>query len=346
MIKVLKIHPNQPEPEYIGIAAEALHQGKLVAFPTETVYGLGANALDARAVTRIFQAKGRPNYDPLIVHLAETSWLPRVAAEIPVIAWRLAEAFWPGPLTMILPKRSEVPHLVTAGLETVALRVPAHPVSLALLKAADVLVAAPSANRFGHTSPTCAEHVLADLGNRIDILVDGGKTNIGIESTVLDLSSCVPTILRPGGVTQEQLSKLLGDVAVQSSGKTNGMYRSPGQLQQHYSPRAKLIYLLGPTYQAALDLLYQISQDEINRGHRVGLLILDEDLPFFNDLSVLVATLGSGNDLWQAASRLYAGMRSLDEQDVDLILVRDLGERGPGIAIRDRLQRAATKIVC
>lgn len=345
MIKVLKIHPNQPEPEYICIAAEALHQGKLVAFPTETVYGLGANALDARAVERIFQAKGRPNYDPLIVHIAEPSWLPRAAAEIPLIAWRLAEEFWPGPLTLILPKRPEVPNLVTAGLETVALRVPAHPVALALLKSADVLVAAPSANRFGHTSPTCAEHVLADLGNRIDILLDGGKTPIGIESTVLDLTDSVPTILRPGGVTQEQLTKLLGDVAVQCSAKVNEIHKSPGQLQQHYSPRAKLIYLIGPTCQATLDLLHQISQDEINRGNQVGLLILDEDIPTFTDLSVLVATLGSKNNLWQAASRLYAGMRSLDEQNVDVILVRDLGEHGPGLALRDRLQRAATKIV-
>lgn len=345
MVKVLRVDPNNPEEDRIRCAADALRQGKLVAFPTETVYGLGANAMDARAVARIFEAKSRPKSDPLIVHMAEASWLPRVAAEISPIAWRLAEAFWPGPLTLILPKKPEIPDLVTAGGETVAVRVPAHPVALALLKAADVLVAAPSANLFGQTSPTHASHVLADLGERIDMLVDGGEARIGIESTVLDLTSSVPTILRPGGITFEQLTYMLGEVDVRGLTKAEGPQISPGLLLQHYSPHGELVYVLDPAGPAALPLLRQMAENELGVGRRVGVLLVEEDLPTFTEMPVCVASLGSGSNLWEAASRLYAGMRSLDEMEVDVILARDLGEQGPGLALRDRLQRAATKIV-
>jgi L-threonylcarbamoyladenylate synthase len=277
--------------------------------------------------------------------MAEASWLSQAAAEISPVAWRLAEAFWPGPLTLILPKRPEIPSLVTAGRETVAVRVPAHPVALALLKAAEVLVAAPSANHFGHTSPTLASHVLSDLGERIDMLVDGGEARIGIESTVLDLTGPVPTILRPGGITREQLTNMLGDVDVRSLASAEGPKISPGMLLQHYSPYAELIYLLGHARPAALMLLRQIAEEEIGCGQRVGVLVVEEDLPTFTGMPVHVASLGAGRNLWQAASLLYAGMRSLDELNVDVILARDLGEHGPGLALRDRLQRAATKII-
>jgi L-threonylcarbamoyladenylate synthase len=345
MIQVINIHSDHPELERIRPAADALRLGKLVAFPTETVYGLGAHALDSQAVARIFEAKGRPGDDPLIVHLAEASWLPRAAAEIPPVAWQLAEAFWPGPLTLILPKRPEVPDLVTAGRATVAVRVPAHPVALALISAAEVLVAAPSANRFGHTSPTRASHVLTDLGEHIDILLDAGETRIGIESTVLDLTSSQPTILRPGGITREQLAEILGDVALRSTHSAEGPQISPGLLMQHYSPRAELVYLLGSQRAAALALLRQIAEEEIGLGRRVGVLVVEEDLPTFIGLPVIAASLGSASDLWQAANRLYAAMRFLDEQHVDLILARDLGEKGPGLALRDRLRRAARKVI-
>lgn len=342
---MLKVHPDHPKLEYIRTAAEALRQGKLVAFPTETVYGLGANAMDPRAVAQIFEVKGRPSSDPLIVHMAEISWLPRAVAEIPPIAWRLAEVFWPGPLTLILPKHPDVVDLVTAYRKTVAVRVPAHPVALALIKEADVLVAAPSANRFGHTSPTCASHVLADLGERIDLLVDGGKTHIGIESTVLDLSGSVPTILRPGGITREQLTNILGEVAVHDQAVAEGSQISPGLLPQHYSPRAELIYLLGPERASALAFLRQLAEEKISRGYRVGLLLVDEDLSAFAGLPVHAASLGSESNLWQAAHRLYAGMRWLDDQKVDVILARDLGQQGPGLALRDRLRRAASQVI-
>lgn len=345
MVQILIVNPDSPEAKYIGIAAEALRHGNLVAFPTETVYGLGANALDIRAVARIFEAKGRPSDDPLIVHLAAASQLPFIAAEIPPVTWQLAEAFWPGPLTLILPKRPEVPNLVTAGRGTVAMRVPAHPVALALLKAADVFIAAPSANRFGHISPTSAKHVLSDLGDRIDVLVDGGETSIGIESTVLDLTAPIPVILRPGGITREMLVEILGNVIMQSGADGKGPQISPGRLPQHYSPHAELIFLLGPKRSSALAKMRQIAEKELENGRSVGILALDEDFSIFEGLSVQSASLGSESDLWQAANRLYAAMRSLDDQHVDIILARDLGEHGPGLAIRDRLHRAARKII-
>jgi L-threonylcarbamoyladenylate synthase len=345
MVQVINVDPQDPEPELIRIAADALCEGKLVAFPTETVYGLGANAMNATAVNRIFEAKGRPNNDPLIVHMAEASWMVRVSVEISPLAWQLAKAFWPGPLTLILPKRPEVPDLVTAGLRTVAVRVPAHPVALALIKTADVLVAAPSANRFSHTSPTRACHVLTDLGDNIDILVDGGESLIGIESTVLDLSSSSPIILRPGGVTPEKLFEIMGDVPIRNGGIAEGPQISPGLSLQHYSPRAELVYLRISARQSALTLLRQIADEEIGRGRRVGVLVLDEDIPTFTGLPVQVASLGSESDLWQAAHRLYTSMRSLDEQNVDIILARDLGREGIGLALHDRLHRAASKVI-
>ncbi len=345
MIRVLKVDSLQPEPALICIAAEALQQGKLVAFPTETVYGLGANALNEDAVARIFKAKGRPNYDPLIVHAASPSWLERAAVEIPELAWRLAEAFWPGPLTLILKKRPEIPDLVTADLDTVAVRVPSHPVALSLLQASGILIAAPSANRFGRTSPTRASHVMTDLGDRIDVLVDGGETDIGIESTVLDLTGSTPTILRPGGVTREQLMAYLGEVAHQTGGSKEGSQNSPGMLLQHYSPRAELVFWIQTDKSAVLKMMRQAAEEEMSRGKRVGILAVDQDLHLFSGLPVHTFSLGDETNLWQAARRLYAGMRSLDEQHVDMIFVRDPGENGPGLALRDRLQRASTKIV-
>lgn len=345
MTEILKVNAANPQTERIERAAVALRQGKLVAFPTETVYGLGANALDTQAVRRIFAAKGRPGSDPLIVHLADADWLPRVAAEIPPIAYRLAAAFWPGPLTLILPKRDEIPAQISAGRNTVGVRVPAHPVALALLKAAGIPIAAPSANRFGRTSPTRASHVLADLGERIDLILDGGETSIGIESTVLDITAPEPVILRPGGVTAEQLAALLGKVVVAGDVPEHEIPPSPGMLPRHYSPRAELIFLIQPERAAALAALRRLAEDEIGRGRRVGMLLVEEDLPYFAGLPVETASLGAQNDLWQAARLLYAGMHSLDARLVDVTLTRDLGEAGPGLALRDRLRRAATKIV-
>lgn len=330
-----------PDPAGITAAASLLRAGGLVAFPTETVYGLGGDALSAAAVAGIFAAKGRPAEDPLIVHLADISWLPRVAASPPAEALRLAEALWPGPLTMVLPRGPAVPHAVTAGRETVAVRVPAHPVALALILAAGAPIAAPSANRFGHTSPTTAAHVLADLDGRIDAVVDGGPTPIGVESTVLDLTTSTPTLLRPGGVSLERLRDLLGAVDLGARAPQGAGMASPGLLERHYAPRSPMVLVVGAAADARAWLRARAGA-ELAAGRRVGLLVPDEDARALADLGADVAPLGPAADLDGVARRLYAALRALDERRPDLILARDLGESGLARAISDRLTRAAS----
>jgi L-threonylcarbamoyladenylate synthase len=328
-------------PDEAGIAAAAalLRAGSLVAFPTETVYGLGGDALNPAAVAAIFAAKGRPADDPLIVHLTAADELPRVAAALPPAAAALAAAFWPGPLTLVLPRGPAVPLAVTAGGESVAVRVPAHPVALALIAAAGVPLAAPSANRFGHTSPTEAAHVLGDLGGRIAAVVDGGPTPIGVESTVLDLTTPVPTLLRPGGVSLEALRALLGEVALGARAAGEVM-RSPGLLDRHYAPDSALWLAVGPP-EAARAWLRERAATELAAGRRVGLLVPDEDAALLAGLGADVEPLGPAADHAAVARRLYAALRALDARRPDLILARDLGEAGLGRAIRDRLTRAA-----
>lgn len=346
--QILLVDPQYPAEEKIELAAQAIKSGKLVAFPTETVYGLGANAFDSRAVQRIFVAKGRPSADPLIVHLADKTDLNLVSKEIPGIAWSLAEKFWPGPLTLVLPKSDTIPLEITAGLNTVAVRVPAHPVALALLKQSGVPIAAPSANRFGHTSPTTARHVYDDLAGEVDIILDGGATRIGVESTVLDITQQPPRILRPGGITLEQLSALLEKVEVTSATtspeKREGL-RSPGMLDKHYAPRARLIFFNNPDTTKALENMVTMARQASDQSLRVGIMMMEEDRSLFSNLAVILFSLGEGNDLAKVAARLYEGMRTLDQAGVDLIFVRDVGEKGIGLAIRDRLKRAASQVV-
>src|SRR6266571_9158934 len=240
--EVVKVDPIYPDKPIIERAAALLRKGEVVVFPTETVYGLGADAFQVQAVERIFAAKRRPFHDPLIVHIAEESALELLTSAIPDSAKRLAEAFWPGPLTLILPRSPQVPGLVTAGLETVAVRMPRHPVALALIRAAASPIAAPSANRFMHVSPTTAQHTLADLDGRVPLILDGGPCAVGVESTVLDLCSAVPTILRPGGVSLEALRTVLPEVQPPSqlvdAVPTNAP-QSPGQLLTHYAPAGR-----------------------------------------------------------------------------------------------------------
>lgn len=339
--QVLLVQPGAPEPEHIARAAAIIRGGGLVAFPTETVYGLGADALNQAAVARIFVAKGRPVYDPLIVHIARPADLMRVARTVPEKAHGLAKRFWPGPLTLVLPRGAAVPTIVTAGLETVAVRCPDHPVALALIEASRTPIAAPSANRFGRTSPTTAQHVLDDLNGRIDLILDAGPTPIGVESTVLDLTGPVPVILRPGGVPREALEAELGPVAVREQLPTPeaGM-PSPGLLTRHYAPGAELRLFLGPT-EAVLKTMHDQAQAHIATGRRVGILVADEDAPAFADLDVIGETVGSADDLNMVAQRLFGALRALDAQGVDLILARDFGAQGLGSAVRDRLRRAA-----
>jgi len=343
MTVVVSVDSWHPDPEAIARAAACLRAGGLVAFPTETVYGLGVHALDRAAVARLFQAKGRPASDPLIVHVASTLQARALSATFSPTADRLAARFWPGPLTLVLPKSAQVPDEVTAGLSSVALRVPSHPVALALLEAAGVPVAAPSANLFSRPSPTRAAHVLADLEGRIQMVLDGGRTTVGVESTVVDLSMDVPRLLRPGGVSREALVAALGDTPLQDAGPIrSGPQLSPGLLERHYSPRTPLT-----TYEGqAPRVLERMREDAVAaqaEGRRVGLLIFDEDAMLAQIPGVLAArSMGPSTDLEAVAAQLYAALRDLDASESDVILAHGFDDvRGLGAALRDRLRRAA-----
>ena len=275
----LRIDPDAPDDSAIRRAADVLRSGGLVAFPTETVYGLGAHALDRAAVRRIFEAKGRPSTDPLIVHVAAFAQVAPLVSAIPDAARLLAERFWPGPLTLVMRRSAAVPDEVTAGLDTVAVRIPAHPIAQVLLAAAAIPIAAPSANLFSRPSPTNAEHVLQDLDGRIDLVLDGGPTTVGVESTVLDLSTKTPTILRPGAVTLEMLREVLPDVEMGSmlaSGDSAGAMPAPGMLPRHYSPRAPLTLYEGERSAAGHRLAHD-AQHAIYAGLSVGVVAADED---------------------------------------------------------------------
>jgi L-threonylcarbamoyladenylate synthase len=346
---VLQVDPQQPDVAVIREAAALLALGGLVAFPTETVYGLGAHALDESAIADLFEAKGRPPTDPIIVHLATAGDLEAIALEIPPAVDRLAERFWPGPLTIIVRKKPHVPHALTAGLDTVGVRVPAHPVAQALLRASEVPIAAPSANLFSHPSPTKAEHVLQDLRGAIDIVVDGGPTTIGVESTVLDLTTSLPLVRRPGGVSLEALRELLPDVAVATEpGRDDRAQVAPGQLLRHYAPRARLTLFLGDSAAVAEEIAAR-ARTLAAGGFRVGILAPEEDLmamaPALVSLAaagrVRFANYGSRRDVSRAAHELFGAMRTLDTEGVDEILASAPEPRGLGLAIVDRLTRAA-----
>ncbi|MCG8561267.1 MAG: threonylcarbamoyl-AMP synthase [Hyphomicrobiales bacterium] len=305
--------------ESIADAAERLRRGGLVAFPTETVYGLGADAGNGRAVAALYAAKGRPRFNPLIVHVADAAAAARYAA-FTETANRLAEAFWPGGLTLVLPKAAAggIAELTTAGLDTVALRAPDHPVARALLAAADVPVAAPSANRSGHVSPTTAAHVAEDLGDRVDVILDGGPTAIGIESTVVDASGVVPTLLRPGAVPRAEIEAVLGCALAERT--TAATPTSPGQLASHYAPRAAL----------------RLNALSVEPGE--ALLAFGPDVPTGACRTI---NLSAKRDLGEAAANLFGALRALDATGVPAIAVMPIPDRGLGEAINDRLRRGA-----
>jgi L-threonylcarbamoyladenylate synthase len=319
-------------------AAELLRGGGTVAFPTETVYGLGANALDAAAVAKIFQAKQRPGWDPVIVHVCDREMLHRVAGISPAISSKteaLMSAFWPGPLTLLLPRTAAVPDSVTAGRPLVGVRMPGHPVALSLIKAAGVPVAAPSANRFGRISPTTAAHVLEDLDGRIDAVLDGGPTAVGVESTVLDVGEML--IYRPGAVTSTMIANIAGDVRIFTPTGTvedaaPESLPSPGVSLRHYAPRARL--LLVDDEQEMRDTLLNLA----GSGEQVGIMLPDGWSPGVKAREFHWGPWGDDEIL---ARRLFAGLRELDEQGVAVILCPMPQSSGLGDALRDRLQKAA-----
>jgi L-threonylcarbamoyladenylate synthase len=322
-------------------AAAVLQAGGLVAFPTETVYGLGANARDAAAVAKIFAAKGRPTTDPLIVHVADLDHAASVARTIPPLATQLAQHFWPGPLTLVLPRHPNIPASVSAGLDTVAIRIPAHPVAMALIREAGLPIAAPSANRFTRPSPTNAAHVLADLDRQIDMVLDGGETTIGLESTVLDLSGEHPSILRPGGIDREQLAALIPDlVFVPRFLNHQEATAAPGGLLRHYAPNAPLWLIQGHD-QAIWAHIIAATNEQHRHGRRVGILATSEDLPMLAGCPATMIDLGSQQDLATIGRALFGAIRSIDAQGVEIIFVRGLPQIGLGLAIWDRLIRAA-----
>jgi L-threonylcarbamoyladenylate synthase len=324
-----------PEAEAIAHAAAVLRTGGLVAFPTETVYGLGANALDSTAVARIFVAKGRPANNPVIVHVADRAAARDLVALWPLVAERLAERFWPGPLTIVLPRGPAIPDIVTARGPTVAVRMPSHPVAQALIAAAGVPLAAPSANRSTRLSPTRAEHVLGDLGGRIELILDGGPTPGGLESTVLDVSIDPPQLLRPGLIAPAEIEELIGPInrSTQGAPERQTPLPSPGMLPRHYAPRAPL--------ELAFDDGWRTASEHGRAGRRVGWLTFalapEQRHP-------LIQVIEMPNDPAPYAAQLYAALRSLDDAGVDCIVVALPPDTEEWLAARDRLCRAATRV--
>ncbi|MBI2828893.1 MAG: threonylcarbamoyl-AMP synthase [Acidobacteria bacterium] len=347
MTEVVRVDAARPNHEDISRAAECLRRGGLVAFPTETVYGLGVHALDRAAVRRLFQAKGRPANDPLIVHVSSFAQVAPLVVALPEQAALLAARFWPGPLTLVMRRAPSVPLEVTAGLETVAVRVPAHPVARALLLAAALPVAAPSANLFSRPSPTRAAHVLDDLDGRIDMVVDGGPTQGGVESTVLDLTVDPPAVLRPGAISVEMLRTVIPAVrlgVVRATADGRAAIASPGLLSKHYAPRAPITIYQGEPA-AVRPALLAAAREAVAAGLRVGVLATTEDMPMLSQVPVVIAELGSEYDVEAIAARLYAALRELDAAQVDLILARDVSQdAGLWRAVRDRLHRAAARV--
>jgi L-threonylcarbamoyladenylate synthase len=338
----LTVTPEGKPAGRIAKAAALLRAGELVAFPTETVYGLGADATNAMAVEAIFAAKERPHSDPLIVHIRGVEDLLGVARDIPPDAWSLARRYWPGPLTLILPRAARIPPVVAAGGETVGVRAPAHPVAQALLAAAGSPIAAPSANRFMRTSPTTAAHVLEDLDGRIACVIDGGPSGVGVESSVLDLTTNPPRLLRPGAVTLEELRALLPETLGPGDGSASpdGLARAPGQMERHYAPRARLIVYDANGAEGAAAVLAGARQ-ALAASLRVGALVPDEEAATLEALGAMVARLGRADDPAAAARALYAGLRALDERGCDPLLAHTYPRTGLGLALWDRLRRAA-----
>ena len=308
------------------MAAEIIRAGGLVAFPTETVYGLGCDALNPGAVARVFEAKQRPSFDPLIVHIATHTSLDCLARVIGLGDYQLMNRFWPGPLTLVLPKRGHVPDIVTAGLPTIAIRMPAHPVAQALIREAGVPIAAPSANPFGYVSPTTAEHVREMLGDRVDLILDGGPCSIGVESTIVSMAGTWPEVLRPGSITLEEIREVLGPVMRAAAGQS---VLVPGQLPRHYATRTPMTILgaqeAGP----------------IGRDHeRAGLLAMSTRGPGDGEFCAIEVLSPSG-DLREAARNLFAALRRLDVMGLDRLYAEPCEEQGLGVAIMDRLRRCA-----
>jgi L-threonylcarbamoyladenylate synthase len=336
-LKTVVFHPiKDNQTEIVAQAAQIIRSGGLLGIPTETVYGLGANALDTQAVLHIFEAKGRPQDNPLIIHVPDASWLARYCQEIPESAYRLAERFWPGPLTMILPRKNIVPLQTTGGLETVGVRCPNHPLTLAVIREADVPVAAPSGNTSGRPSPTNARDMIEDMDGKIDGILDGGPCAVGVESTIIDLTVQPPRLLRPGGLPLESLQEVLGEVAVDKAVvgllKAGEQPKAPGMKYRHYAPKAPVTVVTGAPEHSAAYIARHLPES-------AGVICFDEFAAMF--AGHIVHRLGSSTDKLAQAQRVFDALRMFDNTAVTEIYAQCPDDSGLGLAIGNRLKKAA-----
>ncbi|BCV24101.1 MAG TPA: threonylcarbamoyl-AMP synthase [Firmicutes bacterium] len=340
--KVLKVR-NKEDLEALEEAGELIRRGELVAFPTETVYGLGGNALDPEAAGKIYAAKGRPSDNPLIVHVAHPAEIEPLVRAVPEVAERLMARFWPGPLTLIFPARPEVPRRTTGGLDTVAIRLPSHPVALAFLAAARRPVAGPSANLSGRPSPTTAGHVITDLAGRVAMIIDGGHTGVGVESTVLDVTVDPPQILRPGGVTLEELREVVPDVTVdpttvEDTPPAIGRVRAPGMKYKHYAPEADVIVFEGPPERIE-ERIRALYDEYAAQGRKVAIMATAETAGAYGERRT--AVVGARSDLGSIANNLFDFLRRFDAAGVEVVLAEGVEMVGLGLAVMNRLRKAA-----
>jgi L-threonylcarbamoyladenylate synthase len=340
---LLKVNPYRPELKKIRIAANIIRKGGLVAFPTETVYGLGADALNPKAVLSLFEAKKRPLDNPPIIHVDNFSQINKLSKMIPNRAKLLMDEFWPGPLTLIFQRSENVPIASTAGLDTVAIRMPKHNVALALIKISKCPIAAPSANLSGKPSPTLAKHVFVDLDGRIDAILDGGSTRIGVESTVVNFTSYPPEVLRPGGVPIEELRRIIDDIKIHPlvlADKKMAVDKtlSPGMKHKHYAPKARVVLVEG-SVSSVVKKITELAKNHKLKGLRVGILATQETIEYYN--ADVVMSLGSRFNLGVIAKNLFSLLREFDDENVDVIIAEGIPNEGLGLAVMNRLRKAA-----
>lgn len=339
---IKKVSGEKSDESIYAEATQILKKGGLVAFPTETVYGLGGNGFDDRAAERIYRAKGRPSDNPLILHISDKETLYKIADKVPIKAEKLIDKFWPGPLTIILRKGKDVPYKTTGGLDTVAVRMPNHPVALSVIQASGLAIAAPSANISGRPSPTTADHVILDLKDKIDMIIDGGDVGIGLESTIVDMTDEVPVILRPGYITKKMLEEVVGEVRMDESLivgiREDVRPKAPGMKYRHYAPKAELTIVEGPLAKVT-EKIRQFAEDKTSAGHKVGIIATEETKDFYEGKLILV--IGSRNDEASIGKHLYGALREFDRLGVNYIYSEAFSDEDFGQAIMNRLSKAA-----
>lgn len=342
--EVLRINSNKPDDVIIERASSLIRSGEIVAFPTETVYGLGANALDPLAISKIYQIKGRPSDNPLIIHIGDLNMLSGLVSTISPREMRMIKKFWPGPITLIFKKSKSVPKITTGGLGTVAVRMPRNKIALALIKRSGLPIAAPSANLSGKPSPTNASHVREDLDGKVKLILDGGRTEIGIESTVIDMTPRIPVILRPGGISKERIEDEIGEVRFHDTllgirSKSKKINKSPGMKYRHYSPNARVVIVEGSKTRAE-EKIIELTKKLKDDGKRVSIMTANRSLkPNANIVQFL------GNNLDTIARNLFANLRKADKDHIDVIVVQGINYNNTGFAIMNRLKKAADQII-